>query len=53
MIKMSWAVWCNYTETRCIRNVRGDSQVQALNYARMNGWQIQGSTHLCPYHKKK
>lgn len=56
MLKHSWAVWCNYTDTRCIRSVHGDTQVQALNYAKMNGWYVQGSNHYCPYHgpnKKK
>jgi hypothetical protein len=53
MMKQMVAVWCNYTETRCIRRVIGDNQRQALDYARVNGWYINGHDHLCPFHKPK
>ena len=53
MIKQSWNVWCNYTETRCIRRVAGDSVRQALDYAKSNGWYIYGDNHYCPFHRPK
>jgi hypothetical protein len=53
MIKTMVAVWCNYTETQCIRRVTGDTQRQALDYARLNGWYISGHNHFCPFHKPK
>jgi hypothetical protein len=53
MIKQMVAVWCNYTETKCIRKVTGDNVAQALMYARKNGWYINGNNHLCPFHKPR
>jgi hypothetical protein len=53
MLKTMVVIWCDYTDTRCIRKVTGDTTLRALDYARMNGWFIQGHRHLCPYHKPK
>lgn len=53
MIQTMYAVWCNYTETRCIRKVTGATGRQALDFARMNGWYINGDNHYCPFHKKE
>ena len=50
---MSWNVWCNYTDTRCIRRVAGDTQQQARDYAIRNGWYMVGDNHFCPFHTPK
>lgn len=53
MIKRAVRIFCDYTDTRCPRSVSGDTERQALDFARMNNWYISGRNHLCPFHKPR